>query len=260
MANSPSGDSMLDRVVRILESFDRTQPALTVSALARRADIPQPTIYRLIGEMAQHGLVARESGGRVRLGLRLWELAARSSPVEGLSETALPFLQDVQSVVHQHTHLAILKEGEVLVVERLSSSGSVINQATVAGRMVAHATSMGMVLLAQSPVEVQVGYEKTHPDLDKLFPTTSGSFRSTLAEIRRRGYASFDGVLDDGTTGISVPVVDRSGHALAALGVVIPTDVEQRQAIIAVLLTAARGIARALGEHPATTSDFLIER
>lgn len=262
MANSPSGDSVLDRVVRILESFDRDQPALTMSALARRADIPQATLYRLVGEMARHGLVARESGGTVRLGLRLWELTARSSPVEGLSETALPFLQDIQSVVHQHTHLAVLEDGEVLVLERLSSSGSVINQASVAGRMTAHATSMGMALLAHSPLGIQEDYERRHPELDTLFPPATGSFRRTLAEIRRRGHAILDGVLDVGTTGISVPVVDRSGHAFAALGVVVPTDVPQRQAIVAVLLTAARGLARALGEQPSATDapNFLIER
>ncbi len=75
----------------------------------------------------------------------------------------MPFLQDVQSVVHQHTQLSVLRDGEVLVLERLSSSGSVINQASVAGRMSAHDTSMGMVMLAFSPAEVQEEYRRLHP-------------------------------------------------------------------------------------------------
>ncbi len=261
MANSPSGDSILDRVVRILESFDDTQPALTVSSLSRRSGIPQATMYRLVSEMVQHGILAREPDGRVRLGLRLWELVARSSPAKDLREAALPFLQDVQSVVHQHTQLSVLRDGEVLVLERLSSSGSVINQASVAGRLSAHDTSMGMVMLAFSPAEVQEEYQRLHTDVDIRFSSAAGDFRRALAEIRRRGFASYDGVLDDGTTGISVPVVDRAGHAVAALGVVVPTGVAQRQAIIAVLMAAARGIARAAGEEPPgrTTSDFLVQ-
>ncbi|MGW0018106.1 IclR family transcriptional regulator [Rhodococcus sp. NPDC003382] len=259
MANSPSGDSILDRVVRILESFDDAQPALTVSALARRSGIPQATMYRLVGEMVHHGILAREPDGTVRLGMRLWELVARSSPAKDLREAALPFLQDVQSVVHQHTQLSVLRDGEVLVLDRLSSSGSVINQASVAGRMSAHDTSMGMVMLAFSPADVQEEYQRLHPEVNLRSPTTTRDFRRDLAEIRRRGYASYDGVLDVGTTGISVPVVGRSGHALAALGVVVPTGIAQRQAIIAVLMAAARGIARAAGEQPPTTSDFLVQ-
>lgn len=250
MANSPSGDSILDRVVRILESFDDAQPTLTVSALSRRSGIPQATMYRLVGEMVEHGILARSQDGTVRLGLRLWELVARSSPAKDLREAALPFLQDVQSVVHQHTQLSVLRDGEVLVLERLSSSGSVINQASVAGRMSAHDTSMGMVMLAFSPTGVQERYRLRYPDVDRRSSTTTTDFRRDLAEIRRRGYASYDGVLDDGTTGISVPVLDRAGRAVAALGVVVPTGVVQRQAIIAVLMAAARGIAREAGESP----------
>ena len=136
-----------------------------------------------------------------------------------------------------------------------------INQASVAGRLSAHDTSMGMVMLAFSPAEVQDEYQRLHPEVELRFPAAAGDFRRALAEIRRRGFASYDGVLDDGTTGISVPVVDRSGHAVAALGVVVPTGVPQRQAIIAVLMAAARGIARAAGEQPSgqATSDFLVQ-
>ncbi|UYP18933.1 IclR family transcriptional regulator [Rhodococcus sp. Z13] len=252
MANSPSGDSMLDRVVRILESFDEEQPRLTVGALARRADIPPATVYRLVGEMTRHGLVTRDPDGRVRLGLRLWELVARSAPARDLREAALPFLQDVQSVVHQHTQLAVLENDEVLVLERLSASESVVNQASVARRMSAHRTSMGMAMLAFSPTDVQDAYRRRYPEVEALFAsTTTRDFRRVLAEIRRRGFASFDGLLDDGTTGIAVPVLARSGHALAALGVVVPTGTHRKQTIVGVLMTAARGIARSVGQQPA---------
>ncbi|WP_287934078.1 helix-turn-helix domain-containing protein [Arthrobacter sp.] len=40
MANSKSGDSSLDRLVRILQSFDREVPAMTVRELAARAGLP----------------------------------------------------------------------------------------------------------------------------------------------------------------------------------------------------------------------------
>lgn len=250
MANSPSGDSMLDRVVRILWAFDGADPRLTVGALSRRADIPPATTYRLVSDMVRAGLLARDESGELRLGLRLWELVTRGYPARDLRDAAVPFLQDVQSVVHQHAQLAVLQDDEVLVLERLSYAGSVINQASVAGRLPIHTTSLGMSILAFSPRHVQEAYRRAHPEADERFTDGHKDFRRALAEIRRRGYASFDEFLDVGTTGIAVPVLDRAGHAFAAIGVVVPTGVQQRHSIVAVLTAAARGIARTAGKTP----------
>ncbi|TXG89834.1 IclR family transcriptional regulator [Rhodococcus rhodnii] len=249
MANSRSGDSVLERVLRILEAFDTSAPSLTVGALARRADLPQATAYRLVDTMVRHGFLDRSFDGRIRPGLRLWELVTRCYPARDLHDAALPFLQDVQSVVEQHTQLAVLRDGEVLVLERLSSPHSVVNQASVAFRMGVHETSMGMAMLALSSQEAQERYLSEHKDADALFP---GGLRRALAEVRARGYASLDGFQDAGTTGIAVPVLGRTKHAVAAIGVVVPTGTTPH-AIIAVLRAAARGIARATDEDSASS-------
>src|SRR5690606_3325879 len=110
-------------------------------ALARRADLPQATAYRIVDDMARRGFLDRQPTGEVRPGLRLWELVTRCYPARDLRDAALPFIQDVQSVVHQHTQLAVLQDDEVLVLERLSSPASVINQASVANRLPVHDTS-----------------------------------------------------------------------------------------------------------------------
>ncbi|WP_019747305.1 IclR family transcriptional regulator [Rhodococcus erythropolis] len=251
MANSPTGDSSLDRVLRILEAFDASTQALTVGALARRADLPQATAYRIVDDMARRGFLDRQPTGEVRPGLRLWELVTRCYRARELREAALPFIQDVQSVVHQHTQLAVLQDDEVLVLERLSSPTSVINQASVANRLPVHDTSLGMSMLAFSPSHSQARYSHEHAEIDDRF---DGGLRGALAEIRTRGYAVLDGALDEGTTGIAVPVLDRSKLAVASIGVVVPTGT-RRHTIVAVLSAAARGIARATGNGP----DLLVQ-
>ena len=52
MARSSSGDSMVDRVVRVLEAFDPDTPTLTVSALAERADLPADEALETRGAVA----------------------------------------------------------------------------------------------------------------------------------------------------------------------------------------------------------------
>src|SRR5699024_887203 len=186
----------------------------------------------------------------IGLGMRLWELAARSSPAVSLRTAAMPFLDDVQAIFRQHTQLSVLDDHEVLVVERLSSRNSVVNQATVATRMPIHTVSMGLVQLAFQPSHGVDGYFAMYPEAMQVTYPSTGSITNTLAKIRRDGFAMLDGMLDDGTTGAAVPVFDKpSGRhriSIAAISVVIPDDFEQRAAVIPVLLAASRGLTRAL--------------
>ncbi|MGH3652271.1 IclR family transcriptional regulator [Glutamicibacter sp.] len=243
MANSTSGDSMLDRLVRILDAFDAHNPQLTVNALSRRADVPRATAYRLVESLVSHELLSRDDDGQVRLGLRLWELANRSASTLGLRQAALPFMEDINQLIGQNTQLSVLDRDEVLIIERLSRPGSVVNQASVAGRMPVHRTSMGMALLAFARPEAIAGYLGRH---QAAVDATHPDFRAKIAEIRRNGFASFDGFIDPETTGVAAPILDESGYQLAVISVVVPRGSGNLQSAALALRTAARGISRAL--------------
>ena len=155
MARSSSGESVLERTVRIFEAFAPGDTALQVSEIARRAGLPLATASRLGAELVQRGLLARDADRRVRIGVRMWELALRASPTLSLREAAMPFLEDLHAVVGHHAQLGVLDGAEVLFVERLSAPGAVINYTRIAGRLPLHASSSGLVLLAHAPHELQ---------------------------------------------------------------------------------------------------------
>ncbi|MEB0303587.1 helix-turn-helix domain-containing protein, partial [Mucilaginibacter sp. 5C4] len=79
MANSRSGDSLLSRLVTILDAFDSHRSSMTISALSRRVGIPLATTHRLVVQLLDERLLERDADGGVRLGIRLWELASRGS-------------------------------------------------------------------------------------------------------------------------------------------------------------------------------------
>ena len=246
MANSNSGDSVVDRVLRLIAAFPEGGTALQLSELAARAELPLTTAHRLVRQLAGHGLVDVGPGGSVSLGLRLWELANRNSPTLELRRAALPFMEDIQQVLNQNVNLAVLDGGEVLFVERLSRRGSAANRAQVAGRMPVHVSSAGLVLMANQPPAVQAEYLEEFSDpTGRLGPE---ELRTLLAEAGQQGYAQLAGVIDPDTRGIAVPVLDRRRRAVAALGVVVPLREMRLQALVPALQTAARGIGRRLGE------------
>ena len=57
MANSVSGDSVVDRVVRVISAFPEGVSSLQLSELAARAGLPLTTAHRLVRQLAAHGLL-----------------------------------------------------------------------------------------------------------------------------------------------------------------------------------------------------------
>jgi DNA-binding IclR family transcriptional regulator len=255
MANSRTGESVIDRVVRVLATFDAAHTEQSPSDIARRAGLPASTGHRLVADLTAAGLLERDETGRARVGLRLWELATRGSLALGLRQAALPAMERVQALVRQHTQLGVLDGDQVLFLERLSHPEAVANIAQIAGRLPLHASSSGLVLLAFARPAV-IDRVLAAP-LARLAPETlidAGAVRRKLAEIRRLGYASAPGFVETVSTGVAVPVRDR-GAVVAALGVVLPRSVDDDR-VIAVLRAAATDIERSLTRSSTILATF----
>jgi DNA-binding IclR family transcriptional regulator len=246
VANSSSGDSVVDRIVRLISAFPQDVTDLRLSELAERAGLPLTTTHRLVGQLAGHGLLETAPGGMVRPGLRLWELVNRAAPALALRQAAMPFMEDIQQVLIQTVTLAVLDGWEALFVERLSRRGSVANRAQVAGRMPIHISSAGLALMAHQDKALQHEYlGQFHDPYGKL---TADDVRALLADTSHQGFAQLKGVVDPDTWGIAVPVLTRRQRAVASIGVVVPLREMRLQALVPALQTAARGIARGLAE------------
>lgn len=238
---------MLGRVVRIFEVFGSDTPALSVSELARRADLHVATASRMVERLVGYGWLQRDADRKVRIGVRLWELASRASPTLPLREAAMPYMEDLHAVVRHHTQLGVLEGDEVLFLERLSTRHAVINLTRIAGRLPLHASSLGEVLLAHAPAELQE--RVLNGPLPAYTPHTVTDpkvLRARLADIRRDGFAFCPGFIDERATGIAVPVRGPGGEVRAALGVVVPNDASARM-LIPALRAAALGVGRAMG-------------
>ena len=255
MANSGSGDSVIERLVRVLATFDAEHTEQTPSDIARRSGLPASTGHRLVSDLVGSELLERTENGRARVGMRLWELATRGSLALGLRQAALPAMERVQAVVRQHTQLGVIDRDQVLFLERLSHPDAGANITRIAGRLPLHASSSGLVLLAAAPPEV---LERVlAAPLARLAPETitdAAELRRRLAGIRRLGYAIAPGSIEAVSTGVAVPVRDR-GSVVAALGAVLPRG-EEDDRVVAVLRAAAAEIEATLARSSTILATF----
>lgn len=255
MANSQTGDSVIDRLVRVLATFDSEHTEQSPSDIARRAGLPLSTGHRLVGDLVESGLLERDEDGQARVGMRLWELATRGSLALGLRQAALPAMERVQALVRQHTQLGVADGDQVLFLERLSHPQAGANITRIAGRLPLHASSSGLVLLAAAPPAVLERILAA--PLERLAPETitdPAALRRKLAEVRRLGHAIAPGSIEAVSTGIAVPLRDR-GVVVAALGVVLPRGEEDDR--VATILRAAAGEIEAALAAPSRSSTIL---
>lgn len=230
---------MTERIVRVLDTFTTERTMQTATEIAQRADLPASSAHRIVGDLITVGLLERDEDNRVRLGMRLWELALRGSGALRLRQAALPHMERVQAQIREHTQLAVLEHEEALFLERLSHPDAGANITRIAGRLPLHASSSGLVLLAHADPEVRE--RVLAAPLRVVSPETvtdAAALRSLLASIRRRGYVVAPGSIEAISTGVAVPVRDR-GEVAAALSVVLPRSTDPTAALDA-LLKAAR--------------------
>lgn len=245
MANSRSGDSMTGRIVRVLDTFTTERTIQTSTEIAERADLPASSTHRIVGDLVAAGLLERDEDRRIRLGMRLWELALRGSSALRLRQAALPHMERVQALIREHTQLAVLEHEEALFLERLSHPDAGANITRIAGRLPLHASSSGLVLLAHAdPALRERVLARPLRAVSRETVTDAATLEALLQSVRRHGHVVAPGSIEAVSTGVAVPVRDR-GEVVAALSVVLPRDTRTEPTISA-LLDAAGAIEQDL--------------
>lgn len=239
MANSPSGDSMTERIVRVLETFTSERTVQSASEIGRRSGLPSSSAHRIVDDLVSAGLLDRDEDAQIRLGMRLWELALRGSSALRLRTAALPHMETVQAAIREHTQLAVREKDEALFIERLSHPDAGANITRIAGRLPLHASSSGLVLLAHAPAGLRTSILSS--PLRAVSPETVTDPRELerlIAQIRREGVAIAPGYIQSVSTGVAVPL-RHEGEVVAALSVVLPRDAAPGAAVAALREAAA---------------------
>jgi DNA-binding IclR family transcriptional regulator len=97
-------------------------------------------------------------------------------------------------VSRENVQLAVREGMELVFVERIAGRHAVPVLTRVGGRFAMHATGVGLVLLANAPVDLQEAVLSAPLQAyTKQTVTNPVRLRETLATVRRCGYAVSDG-------------------------------------------------------------------
>jgi DNA-binding IclR family transcriptional regulator len=199
---------VLDKAVAILEA---TVEGASLAELVERSGLPRATAHRLAQALEVHRLLIRDAQGRWRPGPRLAEFANAAPDV--LLTAAAPVLTQLRDQTGESAQLYLRRADERLCVAAAERSSGLRDTVPVGAALPISAGSGAQVLLAWEPPEAVV----------TLLPRCRFTAR-TLAEVRRRGWASSVAEREPGVASVSAPVRDRGGRVIAAVSISGPIE------------------------------------
>ena len=104
----------LDRGLRLLQFVADSPGGLTITEAAARLAVGRAVVYRLAATLTAHGMVRRDAGGRLRLGIGVLHLARRAQPL--LANAALPALRRLAEGVGATAHLTVAEGDEAVAL------------------------------------------------------------------------------------------------------------------------------------------------
>jgi DNA-binding IclR family transcriptional regulator len=245
----------IQKIGPVLELFTVERPEWRMSDIARELGTPKSSAHSLVATLAEVGLLSVGANGSYRLGWNLLSLSERMRASLDFRQHAVPVMQDLAKTLHETVLLSGLDRHDVVYVERVEGNHPMVRLAGVrpGGRLPAHATAAGKVLLAYRSVP-EVRALMSGSNWKRLTPNTVGTVEElleALVDVRRAGYACDRGEIVPDIACIGAPIMDRFGSVVAAVSISLPAYRFPADAmrLAEPLLAACDTISKGLASH-----------
>ena len=245
----------LSRGLALLEALAATEGGATLTAVAEQLALPAPTAHRLLATLEQAGYVQQGAGGEWLVGVRAFRVGSAFLDHRNLVVHAYPHLKRLMEQSGETTNLAVIDDGEAVVVEQVQCRELMRMSTKLGARAPLHASGVGKAMLA-AMADAAVNSALAKRGLVGHTARTITSRERLALELeatRGRGYAIDDEEHADGLRCVAAPIWDENAEAWAAISLAGPTSriTPARVDGLGRLVSAiAADITLALGGHP----------
>jgi len=212
----------LERGLAILELVSKSRNGLTFSQVSSRLDFPKSSIHCLLVTFERLGYLQRlEGSGRYVADLNLLRIASAASYGITLRQKASPVLAQLTQQTGLTAHLAVLENGEALLIAKVEPSATPPVATWIGKRIDYHCTSLGKALIAWlSDQEIaRLTKERHMLRHNENTISTLARLKEDLMRIRRLGYSVDNEEEEIGVRCIGAPVLGATGRVEAAVSV-----------------------------------------
>lgn len=241
----------VEKALTLIEAMARSPGPIGVSQLGRELSLNKSTVYRLLDTLCRQGFAQQDpETGRYALTVKLWELGVGVVQGLGLRQAARPVLEREAAETGESTLIAILQEGEALIMDKVDSQQSLQISSPLGGRVLLANASIGRALLAFQPPEVIAAVAEAFKPLTPYGIQTKEALLRDLELVRSEGVSMAIDEWAVGVAGVASPVRDRTGLVTAAFCISGPTarlGPDRLPALKERCVKAAEAVSQAMG-------------
>jgi DNA-binding IclR family transcriptional regulator len=207
-----SSVTALARGLSILRCFDRPGADLTISEIARRTALSQPTAWRLCNTLLEAGFLVKVPGSAaVRIGAPALTLGYAAIKGQDLPAIARPYMAQATARLGATLTLSLRNGAEIMSVDQIDGSFVFPNQ-PVGWRASLASTTSGLAVLAVIPEPEREALLGTIEARDpRAWPRRKARIEMAAAQYAAAGYVIFDGMFDGQYSAAAVPLIEGSG-------------------------------------------------
>jgi DNA-binding IclR family transcriptional regulator len=205
----------LARGLEILSFFTHDRRILSGAQLAKMAQLPRASVFRMLQTLEQAGYLERvgEPGMHpsYRLGVAVLRLGFEFLASMELTEQGRPVIESLSDACGYSSHIVVRDGRDVVFVAKALGRHATFHAIQVGARLPAHATVLGRVLMGGASLQE---IEQLYANLPmKAYtantPTTPQALKAVIDEAQAAGYAVSQGGFESGISTIAAPVFNE---------------------------------------------------
>lgn len=212
---------VVERCLEILDYCASADEPITAQSTARHLGVNTNMAFRMLATITAAGyLVKDEKNGQFSVSLKVLQLSRKALNSLEIRRIVMPYLDMLRHKYPKaNLNLGVFHQDEVLVVDRIDSTGMPRTYFTPGKSLPFHATAQGKVLASELP-EADLDVLIARKGLKAYTPTTiidAAALKAELARVRREGFARDreESIANDNCN--AVPIRDASGGIIATI-------------------------------------------
>ncbi|WP_217575037.1 IclR family transcriptional regulator [Streptomyces sp. GbtcB7] len=214
--------SILSKAFDLLRAFNTRERVMSFSELVRASGLPKSTVHRLLARLVELDVIEHHRSG-YKIGIQLFKLGA-ITPAASMRDVAMPFLAGLHRQFGLTVHLAVLRQFNIVYLERLSRRNAPSSLSGVGSILPANCTAIGKALLAYEDLDdLEVFLPNPMPMMTPESTTDVGTLLAQLREIQGGVLARERNEAQRGLACMASPIVVQ-GFAVGAVSVSYRAD------------------------------------
>lgn len=216
--------SALDRALQVLDQLQSTATPMTAYDVARSAGAPLSTVYSIIDDMVEKGLLMRADDRRVWLGPRLYGYGLLYASSLDLLSVAGEEMQRLSREVEETVQVCGRDEGMMVVLLMAEGPGHFRVTSRVGSRVPVNWTASGRLLTGHLAPARRTAFFAKHAK-----PSPTGRAETDPRKLSQASAAALAkrlsmqvGESDASVACLAAPVVNLKGECMVTISVVLP--------------------------------------